>query len=81
MKKIEIEAAFGNEMKKVETSQPHATAQFGLHLVVDKHYCGKLGKQNGKWTAHLNDKSLPQFTSDDIQILGEIIDSSGTFEI
>ena len=69
MKELEIEAAFGNEKKKVEISQPHGTANFGLQLNVDGYYCGMLIKQKGKWIAHLNDKSLQQFTTDDIQLL------------
>ena len=81
MKQIEFEAAFGNKRKKVEISQPHQTAVFGLQITIDGYYCGMITKQNGKWIAHLNDKSLPEFTADDIQILGEIIDQSGVFEI
>jgi hypothetical protein len=81
MKKIEIETAFGNKIKKVEVSQVHRTAQYGLQLTIDNFYCRTIVKRNGKWIAHLNDKSLPEFTTDDIQILGEIIDESGMFEI
>ena len=80
MKKIEFDAVFGNEVKKVEISQPHGTGQFGLHLMINNHYCGTLVRQNGEWIAHLNDKSLPEFTSTDIHILGQIIDASNEFD-
>ena len=54
--------------------------RFNLQLIIGGYYCGTIVKQNGKWIAYLNDKSLPQFTTDDIQILGEIIDNSKMFE-
>jgi hypothetical protein len=81
MKQIEFEAVFGNKVKKVIISQPHGTAQYGLQLTIDNYYCGSIVKQNEKWIAHFTDKSLLQFTADDIQILGEIIDKSGMFEM
>lgn len=81
LKQIEFEAVFGDTVKKVEISQPHGTGTFGLHLMIDKHYCGKLVKLNGEWIAHLNDKSVPEFTSTDIEILGQIIDESKVFDV
>ena len=81
MKELTIDAAFGDKIKKVVVSQPHRTAAAGLHLMMDNYYCGLLIKREGKWTAYLNDKSWYDFTTDDIQILGDLIDKSGTFEI
>jgi hypothetical protein len=81
MKHIQFEAVFGNERKKVEISQPHQTAEPGLHLSIDNYYCGRLAKYKDEWKAYLNSKSIPDFTSDDIQILGQIIEKSKVFDL
>jgi hypothetical protein len=81
MKQILFEAAFGDERKQVEISQPHGTGQQGLHIYVDKYYCGTMGKRGCQWIAHLNNNSLPEFTSTDIEILGQIIEESKVFDL
>lgn len=81
LKEIRFEAVFGNERKQVTISQPHGSAAQGLQLYIGKYYCGQFLKRNGEWKAYLNDKSIPEFTSTDIDILIQIIEDSKVFNL
>lgn len=81
MKKIEFEAVFGNERKKVEIIQGHGAGLKNLQLMVDKYYCGTISKRNDEWIADLNERSWPNFTGADIEIIGQIIEKANVFDV
>jgi len=56
--------------RKIRLSAP-VGGSGSYQLYIDKFYYGNLVYKNGKWIGHLNNNDL---TSDDIQILGDIID-------
>lgn len=71
MDAIEIIGAFGDERKTVRISQPNG-AWPSYHIMIDNYYHGNLTKLDGEWVSHLNGNSY--LTTEDICILGEIID-------
>ncbi|MDM8176837.1 hypothetical protein QT327_21220 [Olivibacter sp. 47] len=72
MEEIKIEAAFGEETKLITLSIPSGTSGH-YAIMVDKYYNGTLEKRGTEWIGHLN--QLSELTSDDIYIMGEILDS------
>ena len=73
MKKIAFTKKFGQEEKSVELSNlPDVTNVFFLN--VGGYHRGILNKYNGEWIGCFNKKS--EFTTDDVQFLGNFIDSS-----
>jgi hypothetical protein len=73
MKKIEIEASFGNKKKAVQIVQPAGAG--GLYqILISNYYHGTVSKINGEWVAHLNAKS--ELTGDDIQIITDLIEKN-----
>lgn len=75
MKDIKFTAVYGDETKEVELSNPLGGGS-GYHVYIDRYYTGTIIKRNGKWAGFFNPKSQDEFTSDDIMILGDIIDAS-----
>jgi hypothetical protein len=71
-KSIELEAHYGDTIKKVVVTNPPGGGS-GYHVYIDKRYNGSVVKYKGEWVGHLNPKSDLQTA--DIDILGEIIDS------
>lgn len=72
MEDVIIPATFGDETKTVTLSIPNGGGDH-YQIMVGNYYHGTLKKQNGQWAGHLARKS--ELTSDDIYIMGEIIDS------
>ena len=72
MVSIEFDAAYGNDRKMVVIRQLSGSGNI-YQVFIGNYYDGMLVKLNGEWVAHLNLKS--DLTSDDIQLLGDIIDN------
>jgi hypothetical protein len=70
MKTIEFYGCWGNQTKKVHISIP--TGGEGCQIIVDNFYHGILIKRKQHWVGYLNNNS--ELTSEDILILGDIID-------
>lgn len=81
IKELAFEAVFGTEKRKIKIVQAHQSANMGLHLYENNYYCGMLEKKDKEWRAHLNDKSLEEFTADDLTALGKLIDESNIFDL
>lgn len=72
MENIEFTAWYGDKQKKIVLSEPHgAIGQFFVEI--EGYYQGALMKLQGEWVWHHNKPD--DFTTDDIQILGEMIDN------
>lgn len=69
---MEFTAYFGDEQKTVRISHVN-TGSGGYQVLIDNYYYGDLIKRNGEWILLSNTNKL---TMDDIQALGEMIDSS-----
>ena len=73
MKDIEFMAAFGDDRKRVRISRPQGSSS-GYQVFIANYYQGIIVKLNNEWVGHLNARS--ELTSDDILILGDIIDNA-----
>ncbi|MGN7988680.1 hypothetical protein ACTJKC_15130 [Pedobacter sp. 22226] len=69
MSKIEFKAAFGDEIKDVELSQPNGGGS-GYHILVDKFYRGSIHQSIGGWRVDFN---TDQFTAADADILIDLV--------
>lgn len=72
--RIDFEAYYGNETKKVTLASPSGACG-GYNILLDNYLQGKLFKRNNAWVAFLNQKDN-EFTGADIEVLGEIIDEA-----
>jgi len=72
MPEIEFDAPFGDERKHVWITLPDGAGANIYQIYLDNFYQGRLTKQNGQWI-HWEGN----LTTDDIQILGEMIDEAG----
>ena len=72
MKTIEFFGWWGDTKKKVHICIP--TGGEGFQIIVDNLYHGIILKRKGQWQGYFNGNS--ELTSDDILILGEIIEHS-----
>lgn len=68
---IETTANFGGEQKAVKISQPHGGGDY--QVLINNYLQGTIVKHGDNWIGHLNARSV--LTSDDIAILGEMIDN------
>lgn len=71
MEKIEFTAHYGDDKKNVCISASNGAAGV-WHIYMDKYYYGVLLNIKGEWAWRPQNQS--DFTSDDIQILGEMIE-------
>lgn len=73
MKEIVFQATFGDEIKTVRLTIPNGTDSKMWEVSIDWYHHGTLYFRDDRWGAYLNDRSV--LTTEDIQILGEIIES------
>lgn len=73
MREIVFKASFGDERKTIRISKPNGMDSLMWQLSIDWYHQGTLYFRDGHWGAYLNDSS--EITTEDIQILGEIIDN------
>lgn len=73
MANLEFYATYGTEKRLVEISKPFGAGDI-YHITIGKFFNGTLFKQNGEWIVNLNNNS--GLTSDDIFILGEMMDDA-----
>jgi len=77
MPDITFTAWYGDKQKTVSLSEPPgAIGQF--FVMIDNYHQGSLVKYNGQWVWYHNNPD--DFTSDDIAILGEMIDRVKVWE-
>ena len=74
MEEIVFIGSFGHQKKLVRIVQAHNTSDWGFQIYVNNAFCGDIVKRKGEWNGHLPLKSC--LTSDDIQILGDMIDEA-----
>ncbi len=72
MKTIEFDAKFGDIIKRVKLIF-NDKGGHGYQVLIGNFYQGEIFYIDGMWRVHLNDRSI--LTSDDIGILGEIIET------
>ena len=72
IKKIQLTAFYGNELKHVVVSNPYGGGA-GYHVYINKRYNGTIVKRNGEWVGLLNPKS--DLKAADIELFGEIVDA------
>lgn len=67
---------WGDEKRLVDLGTAYGSPDGSYQIIIDDHYFGVIRKENGKWIGRLNRSGERLFTTDDIQILGDIIDES-----
>lgn len=68
---LEFTGNFGGISKTVKIMQPHGGGDY--QVLIDNYLQGTIAKRGDEWVGHLNYRSV--LTSDDIAILGEMIDA------
>ncbi|WP_343302833.1 hypothetical protein AAHN97_14910 [Chitinophaga niabensis] len=69
--RIQFQASFGLQVKTVEISKVYGAGD-SYHVYIDRYYNGSFIKTNLGYAKHLPPNS--QLTSDDIQIIEELIE-------
>jgi len=74
MKKIEFDATYGDQIKRVEVSQPTGAGNV-LYITIGEYHHGQAVFQQGHWRVYL--AATSEFnTPDDIAALTELIEES-----
>lgn len=74
VKEIILQAAYGDEHKKVVISEPNGGGGGSYHINIDRYHHGQMFKRNGEWVGYFAATSELQWS--DVLVIGEIIDSS-----
>lgn len=71
MQQIVFKATFGDEVKTVRLSQPNGMGGEIWFVIVNNYHWGEMWKRGDSWVCYDTD-----LTTEDIQILGEIIENN-----
>lgn len=75
MDAIYFSAWYGDVEKKVELSIATYGGD-GYQILINRYYYGIMIQRAGKWVGYLNPRAWEELTTDDVRILGEIIEDA-----